>query len=126
VCITKETTLKEIKVLYLQINKCISADQRFDTFWTHHVYIIKKIHQYFTLLIITSTISRFPVNRAFLIIQCLILQLLLYLLRSAQTNTLNKWAEHSKLDIKYIYEPSDQINTTMPNTSWKLLTPTVL
>jgi hypothetical protein len=38
VCITKETTLKGIRVLYLQINKCISADQRFDTFWTHHVY----------------------------------------------------------------------------------------
>jgi hypothetical protein len=32
VCITKETTLKGIRVLYLQINKCISADQRFDTF----------------------------------------------------------------------------------------------
>jgi hypothetical protein len=36
--ITKETTLKAIRVLYLQINKCISADQRFDTFWTHHVW----------------------------------------------------------------------------------------
>jgi hypothetical protein len=32
VCITKETTLKGIRVLYLQINKRISADQRFDTF----------------------------------------------------------------------------------------------
>jgi hypothetical protein len=35
VCITKETTLKGMKgirVLYLQINKCISANQRFDNF----------------------------------------------------------------------------------------------
>lgn len=35
VCITKETTLKRIRVLYLLINKCISADQTFDTFWTN-------------------------------------------------------------------------------------------
>ncbi|PNF38932.1 hypothetical protein B7P43_G07456 [Cryptotermes secundus] len=28
----QETTLKGIRVLYLQITKCISADQRFDTF----------------------------------------------------------------------------------------------
>jgi hypothetical protein len=31
--------LKGIRVLYLQINKCISADQRFDIFLTHHVYV---------------------------------------------------------------------------------------
>jgi hypothetical protein len=38
VCITKETTLKGIRVLYLQINTFISADQRFDTF-EHTMYM---------------------------------------------------------------------------------------
>jgi transposase len=39
VCITKETTLKGIRVLCLQINKCISANQRFDNFLTHHINV---------------------------------------------------------------------------------------
>jgi hypothetical protein len=39
VCITKWTTLKEIKVNLFYMNKCIFVNQRFDTFWTHHVYI---------------------------------------------------------------------------------------
>lgn len=38
VCIIKETTLKGMRVFYLLINKCISTDQRLDTFWTHLMY----------------------------------------------------------------------------------------
>ena len=37
VCITKETTLKEIRVSNVKINNCIFADQRSDTFCTAHV-----------------------------------------------------------------------------------------
>jgi hypothetical protein len=45
VCITKETTLKGIRVLYLQINKFISADQRFHTFRTHLVCAIRTLDE---------------------------------------------------------------------------------
>jgi len=38
VCITKETTLKGIMVSDIQVNNCIFADQRSDTFWTDHVW----------------------------------------------------------------------------------------
>ena len=37
VCITKETTLKGIRVSDVKINNCIFADQRPDTFCTAHV-----------------------------------------------------------------------------------------
>jgi len=37
VCITKETTLKGIRVSDIKINNCIFADQRSDTFCTAHV-----------------------------------------------------------------------------------------
>jgi hypothetical protein len=40
VCITKETTLKGIRVSDVKINNCIFADQRSDTYWTGHVYLI--------------------------------------------------------------------------------------
>jgi len=39
VCITKETTLKGIRVSDIQVNNCIFADQRSATFWTDHVCI---------------------------------------------------------------------------------------
>ena len=38
VCITKETTLKGIRVSDVKINNCIFADQRSDTFCTAQVY----------------------------------------------------------------------------------------
>jgi hypothetical protein len=38
VCITNETTLRGIRVSDIQIINCIFADQRFDTFWTDHLY----------------------------------------------------------------------------------------
>ena len=37
VCVTKETTLKGIRVSNVKINNCIFADQRSDTFCTAHV-----------------------------------------------------------------------------------------
>ena len=36
-CITKETTLKGIRVSDVKINNCIFADQRSDTICTPHV-----------------------------------------------------------------------------------------
>ena len=39
VCITKEITLKGIRVSDVKINNCIFADQRSDTFCTAHVYL---------------------------------------------------------------------------------------
>ena len=41
VCITKEITLKGIRVSDIQINNCIFANQRYDTFWTHLVSSIR-------------------------------------------------------------------------------------
>ena len=38
VCITKETTLKGIRVSDVKINNCVFADQRSDTFCTAHVW----------------------------------------------------------------------------------------
>ena len=38
-CITKETTLKGIRVSNVKLNNCIFADQRSDTFCTAHVYL---------------------------------------------------------------------------------------
>jgi hypothetical protein len=39
VCITKGTILKEIRVNLFYMNKCIFANQRFNTFWAHHVLL---------------------------------------------------------------------------------------
>ena len=42
-CITKETTLKGIRVSDVKINNCIFADQRSDAFCTAHVVLNVKI-----------------------------------------------------------------------------------
>jgi hypothetical protein len=43
-CITKRTTLKEIRVNLFYMNKCIFENQRFDTFWTHVYMILKGVY----------------------------------------------------------------------------------
>jgi len=44
-CLTKETTLKGIRVSDIKINTCIFADQRPDTFWTDH-YVNAEVYSF--------------------------------------------------------------------------------